>query len=78
MQTLPRTAYYKMIDWWMIFCMIILVTTMVFHTFLNALVRRANQKLEEELNSLSALKEMKRKTSRAEDPGCKLKHFFID
>jgi hypothetical protein len=66
-----------MIDWWMIFCMLILVTTMAFHTFLNFLVRNANQKLEEEFNYLARSKEIKRKMSRAEDPGCKLKHFFI-
>ncbi len=43
-KTLPRTAYYKMVDWWMMFCMMMLVLTMLFHTYLNKLVRDSKKK----------------------------------
>ena len=39
------TAYYKLIDWWMMFCMMILVVTMLFHTYLNILVRNAQKRI---------------------------------
>ena len=40
-QTLPKTAYFKLIDWWLIFYMWILVATMVFHTYVSDAVTKA-------------------------------------
>ena len=34
MQGLPSTPYYKMIDYWLLFTMNIMVYTLAFHTFL--------------------------------------------
>ncbi len=39
-QDLPPTSYYKLIDWWMLFCMSVLVTGMLIHTYINTLVRK--------------------------------------
>jgi hypothetical protein len=60
-----------MIDWWMMFCMVILVTTMVFHTFLNMLVRRANKEIAEEETLLleTSAEEYTKKLARTKKPG---------
>ena len=41
------TPYYKLIDYWMMFSMVMLMVTMMFHTFLNKLVRDAKKKEKE-------------------------------
>ena len=43
-QTLPKTSYYKMIDWWLLISLNILVVTMAFHTFLAHQVSKATNK----------------------------------
>ena len=43
-QTLPKTSYYKMIDWWLLVALNILVVTMLFHTFLASVVSKAKKK----------------------------------
>ena len=42
------TPYYKLIDYWMMFSMVMLMVTMLFHTYLNKLVRDAKKKKESE------------------------------
>ncbi len=37
-QTLPKTSYYKLIDWWMLSCMLVLVVSMLMHTYINVVV----------------------------------------
>jgi len=41
---LPKTSYYKLIDWWLFFSANVLVVTMIFHTFLAYLTRKAKEK----------------------------------
>ena len=45
-QNLPMTPYYKLIDYWMMFSMVMLMVTMLFHTYLNKLVRDAKRRGE--------------------------------
>ena len=47
-QNLPMTPYYKLIDYWMMFSMVMLMVTMLVHTYLNKLVRDAKKKGEGE------------------------------
>ena len=42
------TPYYKLIDYWMMFSMVMLMVTMLFHTYLNKLVRDAKREAEGE------------------------------
>lgn len=42
--SLPKTSYYKMIDWWLLVSLNILVVTMAFHTFLAHTVSKARQR----------------------------------
>ncbi len=44
---MPKTAYYKMIDVWMMFCFQILIATLVFHTYLHQMYIRAANMAEE-------------------------------
>jgi hypothetical protein len=44
-QSLPKTSYYTMIDVWMMFCIQMLIATMMFHTYLNKLCKEAKQNL---------------------------------
>ena len=41
---LPKTAYYKLIDWWLLFSLNILVVTMIFHTYLSYKCARIDAK----------------------------------
>ena len=42
------TPYYKLIDYWMMFSMVMLMVTMLVHTYLNKLVRDAKREAEGE------------------------------
>ena len=54
-QNLPMTPYYKLIDYWMMFSMVMLMVTMLFHTYLNKLVRDAKRKKENERRGAATL-----------------------
>jgi len=41
---LPKTSYYKMIDWWLFFSSNVLVMTMAFHTYLSYMCGKAGKK----------------------------------
>lgn len=43
-QSLPKTAYYKLIDTWLLVSLNILVVTMLFHTFLAHVVAKSTKK----------------------------------
>jgi len=47
LQDLPKTSYYKLIDWWLFFSTNILVVTMLFHTFLASMCRSAAKEKDE-------------------------------
>ena len=49
------TPYYKLIDYWMMFSMVMLMVTMLFHTYLNKLVRDAKRKKENERRGAATL-----------------------
>ena len=38
---MPATSYYKLIDWWLLFCFIVLVLILQFHTYLAYLMSKA-------------------------------------
>ena len=54
-QNLPMTPYYKLIDYWMMFSMVMLMVTMLVHTYLNKLVRDAKRKGEGERHQQEAV-----------------------
>ncbi len=43
-QSLPKTSYYKFIDYWLLFSLNMLVFTMAFHTYLASVVAQARNK----------------------------------
>ena len=43
-QGLPKTSYYKMVDWWLFFSSNVLVITIGFHTYLAYLASKKNAK----------------------------------
>ena len=49
------TPYYKLIDYWMMFSMVMLMVTMLVHTYLNKLVRDAKKKGEGERHQQEAV-----------------------
>ena len=42
-QGLPKTSYYKLIDWWFLVSFNILVITLGFHTYLSYIVSKATK-----------------------------------
>ena len=42
-QGLPKTSYYKLIDWWFLISFNILVLTLAFHTYLSYIVSKATK-----------------------------------
>ena len=49
-QNLPATSYYKLIDWWLLFCFIVLVVILQFHTYLAYLISKAKTEPKIEKN----------------------------
>ena len=43
LQDLPKTSYYKLIDWWFLFCNTMLVVTLGYHTFLAFLIKKSKE-----------------------------------
>ena len=43
-QGLPKTSYYKLVDYWLSFCLNSLVLTLIFHTYLAHVVSAAKKK----------------------------------
>ena len=38
---MPKTSYYKLIDWWLLICFNLLVFTLAFHTYLSHIIRKS-------------------------------------
>ena len=41
---MPKTSYYKLVDYFLLFCMLMLVMTMMIHTYVAHLCYRAKNK----------------------------------
>lgn len=50
-QGLPKTSYYKLIDWWLIVSLNILVITLVFHTYIARVCVKVEAKDENQVCS---------------------------
>ena len=48
-QTLPATPYFKMIDIWLFFSMNLMVISLIFHTYLQYVVKKEKKDLEKDL-----------------------------
>lgn len=60
LQGLPKTAYYKMIDYWLIFCLIILIITFAFHTFIGYVLDKPEQIIGKPRNNWTIAIQMNR------------------
>ena len=49
-QALPNTSYFKLVDWWLTFCLIILAVTLGFHTYLAYLINNQKNNQNNEVN----------------------------
>ncbi|TRY75302.1 hypothetical protein TCAL_15664 [Tigriopus californicus] len=67
-QNLPKTAYYKLIDYWLMFILNILASMMLFHTFLQFTIKRDNQS-QSFLSRLFRQPESRNKTIQTSHPG---------
>ena len=56
-QSLPKTSYYKLIDWWLLVAMNLLVATMVFHTYVAYVVFRCKNRDDRGVGGFSLMRQ---------------------